>query len=333
VNTHPSNLRRGTPSPLDQNRLPPKVRSEVSSQSQKAHCSPQGVNPGGLTPIACMSLAMLLVGATAPLGKLALAGIPLFPALAVRLALAAVTLSAVAGRGDRDSLQLTFRNWIVLAVQAMCGVVVFNVGLWLGMGKSGPAAAGVFTSATPVLMALIGVLAFGEKVSVRMLAGIGLTVAGVLSSRDVMNVSWRPDYGDALLLAAVAGEAVFLLALKWQPQGLSSLAAAKRITWIGFSLVLPLAVVQIVHEGLPRAGAAPWLAVAALGVLVTAGGYVLWFKGVVRARPSQAAVVTGLMPVSAVFSSWLLLGLAPSYSQLSGCLAVGAGIWLSARKG
>jgi drug/metabolite transporter (DMT)-like permease len=279
-----------------------------------------------------MSLAMLLVGATAPLGEVALAGFPLFPALAIRLALAAVTLSVVAERRHSDCPRLALRQWMLLAVQALCGVVVFNVGLWLGMAESGPAAAGVFTSATPVLMALIGVLGLGEKVTVRMLAGIGLTVAGVLFSRDVVSTPWRPNYGDALLLAAVAGEAVFLLALKWQPQGLSSLAAAKRITWIGLLMVLPLAVVQIVHEGVPRAEAGPWLAVAALGVLVTAGGYVLWFKGVVRARPSQAAVVTGLMPVSAVLSSWLLLGLAPSYSQSLGCLAVGVGIWLSARK-
>lgn len=275
---------------------------------------------------------MLLVGATAPLGELALSGIPLFPALAVRLALAAAVLSAWEGR-DTDSPRLTPRQWSVLAVQAMCGVVVFNAGLWLGMRESGPAAAGVFTSATPALMAVIGVLAFGERVSVRMLAGIGLTVAGVLAARGATGVVWRPGIGDALLFAAVAGEAVFLLALKWLPAGLSPLAAAKRITWIGFALVLPLAVAQIAQQGMPRAGAGAWLAVAALGVLVTAGGYVLWFKGVVRARPSQAAVVTGLMPVSAVLSSWLLLGLIPSYGQSLGCLAVGAGIWLTSREG
>jgi drug/metabolite transporter (DMT)-like permease len=332
VKTHPSIFRREIPSSPEHNKLPAVELSEVPSLSQKTPRFQPVANPGGLIPLACMSLAMLLVGATAPLGELALAGIPLFPVLAVRLVLAAATLSAWDSREKEDSQRLALRHWIVLAVQALCGVVVFNSGLWLGMRVSGPAAAGVFTSATPVLMAVIGVLAFGERISARMLAGIGLTVAGVLAARGVASVTWQPNLGDGLLFAAVAGEAVFLLALKWLPGGLSPLTAAKRITWIGFGLVLPLALAQIAQEGLPRAGGGSWLAVAALGVLVTAGGYVLWFKGVVRARPSQAAVVTGLMPVSAVLSSWLLLGVAPSFGQSLGCLAVGAGIMLSARK-
>jgi drug/metabolite transporter (DMT)-like permease len=282
-----------------------------------------------------MSLAMLLVGATAPLGELALSGMPLFPVLAVRLALAGAVLAAFDGRTGRDGNRLSPRQWVVLAVQAVCGVVVFNAGMWLGMRESGPAAAGVFTSATPAAMAVIGVLAFGERPSVKVVLGIGLTVVGVLAARGVAGADWRPewpDWNDGLLVAAVAGEAVFLLALKWMPAWLTPLAAAKRITWAGFAMVLPLAVAQGAGFDWAGVGMRAWLAVAALGVLVTAGGYVLWFWGVGRARASQAAAVTGLMPVSAVLSSWILLGLPPTTGQEFGCLAVGAGIWLAAGK-
>jgi drug/metabolite transporter (DMT)-like permease len=186
--------------------------------------------------------------------------------------------------------------------QALCGVIVFNAGLWLGMRAGGPAGAGVFTSATPAVMAALGMLAFGERPNLKVLAGIGLSMTGVLATRDVQGLDWRPGPHDALLLAAVAGEAVFLLALKWLPEWLSPMAAAKRITWLGLAMVLPLAAAQSEGFDPAVAGLEAWLA------------------------------VTGLMPVSAVLSSWLLLGQAPTAGQALGCLAVGAGIWLASRR-
>lgn len=306
-------------------------QSETQSLMGIGRAPDDAVAQAGLRPLVDMSLAMLLVGATAPLGELALAGMPLFVVLAARLALAGAVLSLFATREPDRALRLSPRHWLVLSVQALCGVVVFNAGLWLGMRESSPAAAGVFTSATPAVMALLGVLAFGERPPGRVFAGIGLTVAGVLAARGV-GLGWRPGPGDLPLLAAVAGESVFLLALKRLPGWLSPLGAAKRVTWIGLAMVAPLAAAQGVEQGWPDAGLAAWLAVAALGALVTAGGYVLWFRGVAKSKPSQAAAVTGLMPVSAVASSWLLLGQAPTAGQLLGCLAVGAGIRLAAWK-
>ncbi|WP_243357903.1 DMT family transporter [Fundidesulfovibrio terrae] len=290
---------------------------------------------GELRALADMALAMLLVGATAPLGEIALSGVPLFPALAVRLALAGLALAAFGGRAG-EAERLSPRHWAVLALQALCGVVVFNAGLWLGMRESSPAAAGVFTSATPAVMAGLGMIFFGERPSARTATGIGLTVAGVLAARGVTGLAWSPGPSDALLLAAVCGEAVFLLALRWLPDWLSPLGAARRVTWIGLAMTAPLAIFQGLDEGLGSAGiggVGAWLAVAALGVLVTAGGYVLWFRGVGSVRAGQAAALTGLMPVSAVLSSWVLLGAAPTPGQAMGCAAVGAGIWLAARKG
>lgn len=288
--------------------------------------------PGArIAPLADMALAMLLVGATAPLGELALQGLPLFTVLAARLLLAGVALSALDHR-NAARVRLGPRHRLVLCVQALCGVIVFNAGMWLGMRHGGgPTAAGVFTSATPAVMAALGIWAFGEKPSPRALAGVGLVCAGVLLARGAPGEALSLNWGDLLLAAAVAGEAVFLLALKWLPRELPPMDAARRVTWTGFAMVLPLGAVQGAGADWSGAGLAAWGAVAALGLLVTAGGYVLWFRGVARASAGGAAAVTGLLPVSAVLSSWALLGCAPTPGQGLGCLAVGAGIWLAAR--
>ena len=219
------------------------MNGSVSSRARPARAG----SPSTLAPLADMALAMLLVGATAPLGELALRGLPLFSVLALRLALAGVALSLARSPGS-GAVRLTARHWAVLCVQALCGVVVFNAGMWLGMRHGGgAAAAGVFTSATPAVMAVLGVWAFGERPTLRVLAGVGLVCAGVLLARGVHAQGWAPGLGDALLAAAVAGEAVFLLALKMLPPGLSAMDAARRVTWIGFALVLPLGEIGRAH--------------------------------------------------------------------------------------
>ncbi|WP_243439694.1 DMT family transporter [Fundidesulfovibrio soli] len=317
--------------------MPSSVSADILSDASPGEAPAANAAARPRFPLLSMCLAMLLVGATAPLGEVALRGMGLPQLLAVRLVLAWAVLRALSP-GSGAVPRLEPRHWAVLALQALSGVVVFNACLWLGMEGGGAAAAGVFTSATPAVMVLLGVVLFRELPGLRALGGVGLCVVGVLAARDVFGsgfgsgAAWSPLGSDALLLAAVAGESVFLLALKWLPAWLTPLEAARCITLLGFFMVLPWAVWTFDPAAMFEAGFGAWLAVAALGVLVTAGGYVLWFRGVGSASASQAAVITGLMPVSAVLSSWLLSGAAPSGGQVLGCLAVGLGIWLSAGK-
>lgn len=325
--------------------MPSSASAHIISKVPSGEAAPAAAAMRPRFPLLSMCLAMLLVGATAPLGEVALRGMGLPQVLAVRLALAWAVLRALSP-GSGAVPRLEPRHWAVLALQALCGVVIFNACLWLGMEGGGAAAAGVFTSATPAVMVLLGVILFRDRPGLRALGGVVLCVAGVLAARDAFGIgassgpslgpvsgaAWSPSGSDALLLAAVAGESVFLLALKWLPAWLTPLEAARRITMLGFFMVLPWALWNFDAAGALDAGAGAWLAVAALGVLVTAGGYVLWFRGVGSASASQAAVITGLMPVSAVLSSWLLTGAAPTSGQALGCLAVGLGIWLSTGK-
>ena len=341
--------------------MPSSVSADIIADAPSGEAAPAAAAMRPRFPLLSMCLAMLLVGATAPLGEVALRGMGLPQVLAVRLVLAWAVLRALCPggavnirRGPRlvprfeppGGPRLGLRHWAVLALQALCGVVVFNACLWVGLEGGGAAAAGVFTSATPAVMVLLGVVLFRERPGLRALGGVILCVVGVLAARDAFGIgssagtsagsgsgaAWSPSGSDALLLAAVAGESLFLLALKWLPAWLTPLEAARRITMLGFFMVLPWALWSFDPSAALGAGAGAWLAVAALGVLVTAGGYVLWFRGVGSASASQAAVITGLMPVSAVLSSWLLSGAAPTGGQTLGCLAVGLGIWLSAGK-
>jgi drug/metabolite transporter (DMT)-like permease len=64
------------------------------------------------------------------------------------------------------------------------------------------------------------------------------------------------------------------------------------------------------------------------GTAVTVVAFILWFRGVMKVPASTAAVFTGIMPVSAVLLSYLILREPFAWSHVWGGLCVLAGLRL-----
>jgi drug/metabolite transporter (DMT)-like permease len=75
------------------------------------------------------------------------------------------------------------------------------------------------------------------------------------------------------------------------------------------------------------------MAIGYYGVVVTVLAFLLWARGIARVPASTAAVFTGVLPVSAVTLSYLVLGERVLASHLVGAACVIAGIVLVAREG
>ncbi len=286
-----------------------------------------------------LGLAMVIVGSSVVVGKRVLAEFPVFVALELRSVLACLILVPLLLRRERGLPRLSGRNWVILTVQALCGVFVFNVCLLHGLRLTDAASAGVITSATPACMGLLAWALFAERPSKRVLAGIALAVAGVLA----VNLARTPVEGggasagglgawagNLLVLAAVAAESVFLLLRKFLPRDLTALAASTLVSALGLLMFLPQALAEVLS---PAATFSPlavslvgWLDIAYYGAFVSAVAYLLWFSGIVRVPASVAGVYTGIMPVSSLTLSWLLLDEHVGWPHLLGCLAVLAGI-------
>ena len=75
-----------------------------------------------------------------------------------------------------------------------------------------------------------------------------------------------------------------------------------------------------------------WASVAHYGVFVTALGYLLWFDGLSRVPASTAGVFTGVLPVSAVLLSYVVLGEPFLWAHPIGIACVLAAILLITRQ-
>jgi drug/metabolite transporter (DMT)-like permease len=90
----------------------------------------------------------------------------------------------------------------------------------------------------------------------------------------------------------------------------------------------------VVHESpaaTARLGRQDWLAIAYLGIAVTAVAFVLWYSSVGRLGAGRAGLLAGVAPVAAAATGVLLGGPAPGPLVWAGMAVVAAGLALGLR--
>lgn len=282
---------------------------------------------------ACLSGAMLIVGSSAVAGKILVAELPVALCQELRFLLALALLWPLLRR-EGGLPRLRARTWMLAGLQALGGVAIFNACLLAGLKLTSATHAGILTSVTPASMAVAARLLLGERLRARAVLGVSLAVAGVLAltlGDGAFRASGGALSGDLLVLLAVAGETFFLLLRKAVREPVSPLAFSVIMNLYGVALFLLPALDDVPGFDFASVTWRGWLAVVWSGAALSVAAYLLWFRGVVRVPGGVAGVFTGLMPLSAVCLSWLLLGESVSLPQLAGGGLVLAAIWCIGR--
>lgn len=266
---------------------------------------------------ACLAGAMIMVGSTVVASKVIAAGLPPFTATALRFALALpcfwllmrATGTAWPRPGRRDA--------VLLVLQAVAGSVGYTALLISGLRLTSAADASVVIGTLPVVTALIAVALLGERPRLPLLVAIALATAGVLAVALPAGAQGQGSLvGNALVLAAMVCEGLFILLNRRLRQPVPPLALSAVISAIG----LAACVVPALFEA-PWRIALAWQAVAAVAyyaIVPTVGGFVLWYAGSARTSGTEAALFTALAPVSAMALAVTLLGEAVTPMQLGG---------------
>jgi drug/metabolite transporter (DMT)-like permease len=288
---------------------------------------------GKLSAYLDLTGAMVIVGSSVVFGKIITQHFPVFLASGLRFALAALFMTPLILIKEKRLPSFSGKDWLLLAVMAFCGQIIFTVFLLLGLRLTSALEAGLITSTTPAAMAAVAFLALGERLNLRQAAGVALAVLGVMAINGLLTVNLaRVDrahlLGNLLVCGAVLGEAVFLLLRKRISPAASSLGTSWALIVLGFIMFLPPALWQGRHFDYAAVPAKAWIAILYFGAVFTVVAYILWFCGVERVSGQTAGVFTAVMPVSAVTLSCIFLGEALTWSHVCGGLFVLAAIFL-----
>ena len=233
-------------------------------------------------------------------------------------------------------------QWPRYALLGLLGVGCYNSLQYLALHTSTPMNVVLVASTLPLWMLVLGRLFFGASIRRAQLAGMALSVAGVLvvltGGQWQQLIHWRLVPGDVLMLLATLLWAWYSWLLLPRPADDARLHA----DWA--ALLLAQVTYGVGWSGLLAAGewtlgAAPvqWggplvatLAFVAIGPAVVA--YRCWGLGVQRGGPALAGLFFNLAPVFAAILSALFLGEWPHLYHGAAFVLIALGIWVSSRR-
>ena len=293
-----------------------------------------------LPTAALLVVPPLLWAGNAVVGRLVTGLVPPITLNFLRWALAFLLLLPLAGWVLRRDSPL-WPLWRRYAVLGLLGVGAYNALQYLALKTSTPLNVTLVAASAPAWMLGVGWLGFGQRISLRQVAGALLSIAGVLvvlSRGDwatLLQVRLVP--GDFYVLLATAGWAVYswLLVRPGDPPALRGDWAAflmaqvvLGLAWSGLFAAGEWALSDVhIAWGWPLAAA---LAYVAVGPAILA--YRCWGLGVQRVGPTIAGFFANLTPLFAAVMSAAFLGELPHlYHGAAFALIVG-GIVVSSRR-
>lgn len=274
-----------------------------------------------------LTLAMLWGGSFFFI-EIALRGFAPLTLVFARTALGALVLSAVAWLW-RARMPRGWRLWGALLVQALLNnVIPLTLFSWGQTQISGGLAA-ILNATTPVWGVLIAhVVVAGERLTVARSLALLLGFAGVTVTIGGDAIR---GLGDNVLpqLACVAGAACYsvasILGRRFSDAGVDPVVTAAGSLAMAAVMVLPLMLAIDRPWAAPMPALPSWGALAALGLLSSALGFLLYYRLLASAGATNAMIVTFLIPVTPILLGWLVLGerLAPQHFQGLALIALG----------
>ena len=224
----------------------------------------------------------------------------------------------------------TPREWTLLAVGGVGWFGVYNLTLNAGERHVDAGTAAMIIQIGPVLVALLAVPLFGERLHGWLLGGMLVGFAGVaVIARGSSTEAGASVLGVVLVVVAAAMYAVGVLTQKVLLRRIPSVQVVfvsflmGAVTCLPFSGDLP----AIVADG----GAELWWIVY-LGVLPTAVAFTTWAYALTHTDAGALSLTTFLVPLIATLIAWLTIDeVPPTLTFIGGALAI-VGVLMTRRR-
>ncbi|MFT4278379.1 MAG: DMT family transporter [Rhodopseudomonas sp.] len=216
-------------------------------------------------------------------------------------------------------------GWLPFVGMACLNYVVPFSCLATGQTFISTGLASVLNATTPLFTVVVMAAAGEERLTARRVVGVVVGVTGVAVLRGVDLRQADTGTGVALCLCAALSYGLSALLARRRLNGFAPLttATAQMVVATVVTGVVAASVDQPWRLSVPSASAI-W-AVAALGTLSTALGYVLFFRIIARSGSTNVMLVTLLIPVTAI-----LLGTVVLHEHIGTRELIGAGVIASA---
>lgn len=220
-----------------------------------------------------------------------------------------------------------------LTLMGLSGTTFYYLCFNTGMHYIPASTGAIIEGLVPVAIAVPAALILKEHISGKLMAGIILSVTGVILVGFVGSAeqSANAPLGSALIVVAVCLWSVYTL-LSRTVKDHDTLQVTAVSMMIGTVLSIPIGVVDVLQTGWPAISWKAWLGLGYCGILSSAVAYFLYNKALESLPAAQVGNFLNLNPVIGAIVAFIFLRETFTGLQWAGGVLVIAGIWLSARR-
>jgi drug/metabolite transporter (DMT)-like permease len=285
--------------------------------------------------LAILALIVLMIvwGSTFVVTKAAAQDIPPLTLAALRFLVAAMVLIPIAlSRGGLARLPKPV-PWGALSLMALSGIAIFAVTFTYALVHGSASQGALIYALVPACVALAAVLYLAEKVSRHRIAGIVLSIMGVVlvtMTGERSAEAPHPVLGALWMLGAVIAWATYTVFAKRLAQA-DFVVTIATISTLGALMLVPLSAIELSVTPWSNPSASAWVGVLFLGIAASALAYIVYGFALRELDASLVGVYTNLDPIVGVATAVLLLGEELYAGQIAGGLVAFLGMWLASK--
>jgi drug/metabolite transporter (DMT)-like permease len=259
----------------------------------------------------------------------AVQALPPFTIVALRVGIAAVVLHLVL-RAVGLALPKGSKVWVAfLGMGFLNNLVPFSLLVW-GQTQIPSGLAAILNATTPLFAVLVAhAFTRDEKLTRGRAAGVIIGFAGVavmIGPGALSGIGSDVTAQIACLAAACSYGFAGVFGRRFRALGVPPLTTAAGQVTASTAMLLPFALVMERPWSLPLPGLPVWAAVAGLAVLSTALAYIIFFRILASAGAVNLALVTFLIPPSAILLGAVFLHERLEPLQFAGMALIGLGL-------
>lgn len=296
---------------------------------------PPGRYSTGAWPYAFLAASAFILASNHIVGRTVQGSLPPMGLGFWRIVVASAVLLPFYWRQYVEAWPLIRKHWKLLLVMGAALAPLGNAAVYLAYNFTTAINGGIVATVQPVATVVLSYFLLAEFISRAQALGIAVAASGVLviisaGDTDVL-LSFRPNIGDLIMLAAMFGFALHNVLLRRLPQGIRGPVILLAVQTFGILVILPIYVVEmIVYKPVPLTWEAA-ATIAWIGVVVGVFAVSFMNSAVLSIGPNKASMSNYIRAIFTTILAIAILGENLQTFHIIAFILVITGIFLMGR--